>query len=89
MEQRFVRPAPRGTGIAGEPEVYARAIVRARILRRAGGVVPIDEILEKSGADPATLHVPDEYLEWGATTKLPSTRVDAPSVWDAVPGSTR
>ena len=89
MEQRFVRPAPRGTGIVGEPEVYARAIVRARILRRAGGVVPIDEIVEKSGADPGTLHVPEEYLDWGATTKLPSTRVDAPSVWEEAPGSRR
>ncbi|GAA1319407.1 thioesterase family protein [Leucobacter albus] len=81
MEQRFVRPAPAGSGIAGSPEVYARAIVRARILRRAGGVVPVEEIIAKSGADPQALQVPAEYLEWGETTKLPSTRADAPSVW--------
>lgn len=86
MEQRFVRPAPASSGIAGEPEIYARAIVRARILRRAGGVVAMSEIIEKSGVDPETLHVPAEYLEWGETTKLPSTRTDTPSVWEQTPG---
>lgn len=82
MEQRFVRPAPASSGIPGEPEIYARAIVRARILRRSGGVVPVSEILDKSGAEPTTLVVPEEYLAWGQATKLPSTRVDAPSEWD-------
>lgn len=89
MEQRFVRPAPASSGIAGQPEIYARAIVRARILRRAGGVVPMSEIVEKSGVDPNSLHVPAEYLEWGATTKLPSTRADTPSEWDETADGTR
>jgi hypothetical protein len=44
-------------------------------------VVPVAEILEKSGADPELLRVPEEVLEWGRATRLPSTRVDAPSVW--------
>ncbi|MBL3686933.1 thioesterase [Leucobacter zeae] len=77
MEQRFVRP-----DAEGRPEVYARAIVRARILRRSGGVVPIDELLEKSGADPEELRVPEEVLAWGASTRLPSLRDDALSVWE-------
>lgn len=81
MEQRFVRPAPSGSAIAGTPEVYARAIVRARILRRAGGVVPVDEFIEKCGAQDAAFDVPEEILAWGAATKLASTRVDAPSTW--------
>lgn len=81
MEQRFVRPAPAGTPIAGQPEIYARAFVRARILRKTGGVVPVAEIIEKSGVDPAALHVPDAVLEWGQATKMPSTRSDAPSTW--------
>ncbi len=81
LEQRFVRPAPRGTAIAGEPEIYARAIVRGRILRASGGVVPVAEIIEKSGARPEELGVPPEILEWGNSTRLPSTRQDAPSVW--------
>ena len=76
MEQRFVRPGP-----DRRPEVYARAVVRARILRRGGGVVPVAEIIEKSGADPETLVVPEELLAWGRTTRLPSTRDAAPSRW--------
>lgn len=76
MEQRFVRPDAQR-----RPDIYARAVVRARILRRSGGVVPVDEILEKSGADPAQLVVPDDVLEWGRTTRLPSTRTDAISDW--------
>lgn len=81
MEQRFVRPAPRSSGIAGRPEIYARAFVRARILRRAGGVVPVEEIIEKTGADPAQFSVPESVLAWGEATKLASTRTDAPSDW--------
>ncbi len=77
MEQRFVRPDAQR-----RPEVYARAFVRARILRRSGGVVPVAELLEKSGADPESLFVPAEVLEWGQMTKLPSTRADAPSIWE-------
>ncbi|WP_206427538.1 thioesterase family protein [Leucobacter chromiireducens] len=77
MEQRFVRP-----DAERRPDVHARAYVRARILRRAGGVVPIQEILEKSGANPEELRVPAEVLEWGQATRLPSTRDDATSVWE-------
>lgn len=77
MEQRFVRPDSKR-----RPEVYARAYVRARILRRSGGVVPVPELIEKSGADPQELFVPDEVLEWGQMTKLPSTRADAVSTWE-------
>lgn len=81
MEQRFVRPAPKSSGIPGEPEIYAQAFIRARMLRRAGGVVPVDEIVAKSGVDRTSLHVPDHILAWGESTKLASTRDDAPSTW--------
>jgi len=77
IEQRFVRPDAQR-----RPEIYARAYVRARILRRSGGVVPVAEVIEKSGADPASLVVPDHVLAWGQMSKLPSTRADATSVWD-------
>ncbi len=82
LEQRFVRPASRSSGIAGQPEIYAQAFVRGRILRRAGGVVPVDEIIDKSGVDRDALVIPDDVMDWGQSTKLPSTRVDAPSIWD-------
>lgn len=80
VEQRFVRPEASG-GQEGGQEVYARAIVRARILRRAGGVVPIAELIERTGADEAAFEVPEEILEWGRATRLPSTREPALSVW--------
>lgn len=76
VEQRFVRP-----DAAGGPEVYARAIVRARILRRAGGVVPIPELIDRTGAEESAFEVPEEILEWGRATRLPSTREPAVSVW--------
>lgn len=81
MEQRFVRPDR-----SGAPEIYAKAYVRARILRRStaqrpGGVVAVDEIIEKTGADRSAFRVPDEILAWGRSTRLPSTRDEAPSEW--------
>lgn len=63
-------------------EVYTRVIVRARILRRSGGVVPHSELF-------AALHRPDllpqleEWMpRWAQDVALPSTRVAAPSVWE-------
>ena len=77
MEQRFVRPDARR-----RPEVYARAVVRARILRRSGGTVPMSEVIERTGADPALLTVPADILEWAEAVRLPATRAEAPSVWE-------
>lgn len=77
IEQRFVRPDARR-----RPEVYARAIVRGRILRRAGGIVPVEEVIEKTGADRTAFSLPDDVLAWGRASRLPSTRDDALSVWE-------
>lgn len=76
MEQRFVRPDENK-----RPEIYACAHVRARILRRGGGVVPIAEIIEKSGANPEEFQLPEDIIAWGQATRLPSTRDDATSTW--------
>ena len=76
VEQRFVRP-----NSERKPEVYARAYVRARILRSSGGTVPVTEIIERTDADPDRLRVPKDVLAWGSSTKLPSTRAAALSVW--------
>ncbi|MGK0716552.1 thioesterase family protein [Leucobacter sp. W1153] len=76
IEQRFVRPDAQGS-----PEVYARAIVRGRILRRSGGVVPVAELIDKTGAGSAEFLVPEDILAWGQATRLPSTRAHAPSIW--------
>lgn len=77
LEQRFVRP-----DVKRRPEVHARAIVRARILRRAGGVVSVAEIIEQTGADPGGLVVPEDILAWGRQSRLPSLRDEAVSAWD-------
>ncbi len=62
-------------------EVYTRLIVRARFLRRSGGVVPHSELFE-------ALHRPDSLPDlaewmprWADDVALPSTRDAAPSVW--------
>lgn len=63
-------------------EVYAEMIVRARFLRQSGGLVPHEELF-------AELHRPDDLPplapwihEWAAASALPSTRAEAPSLWD-------
>jgi acyl-CoA thioesterase FadM len=62
-------------------EIYAEMIVRARFLRRSGGIVPHEELF-------AELHRPDTLpeldpwiVDWAAGSALPSTRAAAPSVW--------
>lgn len=62
-------------------EVFARAIVRARLLG-PGGPVPHDDLF-------AAVHVPeglpevDEWIHtWADAAALPSTRRPAPSIWD-------
>ena len=62
-------------------EVYAEMLVRARFLRRSGGIVPLEELF-------AEMHVPDDLPQpaewmhdWAAASALPSTRKPAPSVW--------
>lgn len=75
MEQRFVRP-----GANGDPEIYATGFIRARFLRRAGGTVPMSEIVEALGVTEA--HGIPEWLErWGTDVALPATKAEAPSVW--------
>jgi acyl-CoA thioesterase FadM len=72
IEQRFV--------VAGE--VYARLFVRGRFLKKSGGHVPMDELVELFGVPPHTVAVPDWVLHWGTESALPSTKQPAPSEWD-------
>lgn len=63
-------------------EVYTRAFIRARFLKKSGGTVGVDELLEAIGHDPARdLSVPDWLVQWGQDAALPSTRQSAPSLW--------
>jgi len=44
--------------------VHADAIVRARFLRRAGGSVDVDEVLEVAGPVPEGVEVPQWVADW-------------------------
>lgn len=70
LEQRFV--------VSGE--VYARAYIKARILKR-GGIVPMDELKSVAGEGPEVSRIPEWVLQWGRDAQLPSTKAAAPSEW--------
>ena len=62
-------------------EIYAKAFIRGRFLKRSGGVVPMHELLDAVGPVPAAASVPTWLHEWGQTTALPPTKAPAPSDW--------
>ncbi|GEM_PF-51028 len=63
-------------------EVYAEAIVRARFLRRTGGVVPMEELFEALHRPDDLPPLPEWVRAWAEGSRLPSTRRPAPSVWE-------
>lgn len=71
LEQRFV--------VGGE--IYARAFLQGRFLRRGAGVVPMAEIGAVVGIDIDAHPAPDWLHEWARAVALPSTRQAAPSDW--------
>lgn len=72
VEQRFV--------VNGE--IYAQAMTRGRFLRKTGGTVATDELAEILGVDVAAHPVPAWVREWADRVALPSTRAEAPSLWE-------
>jgi acyl-CoA thioesterase FadM len=72
IEQRFVV----------EGEIYARGIVKGRFIRRSGGVVGSADLQEITGIDTTSMPIPAWLAEWSQHVALPSTRREAPSVWD-------
>ncbi|MGH1526944.1 thioesterase family protein [Leifsonia sp. L25] len=52
-------------------EIYTQAFIRGRFLKRRGGVVTIDELLEAVGPSPTDVTVPEWLVEWGADAALP------------------
>lgn len=77
IEQRFVRPDAKR-----RPEIYAKAFVRGRFLKHAGGTVSPTELFEALDANPDDFTLPAEVRAWGESTKLPSRRDAATSVWE-------
>jgi len=62
-------------------EIYARAMIRARILRRTGGTVPHDELFAAVGRPEGLPDIEQWVHDWAAGSALPSTKRPAPSVW--------
>lgn len=62
-------------------EVYARAIVRARMLRRTGGTVSNEELFAAVGKPEGVPEIDAWVHDWAAASALPPVRVKAPSVW--------
>ena len=63
-------------------EVYTRAIVRSRMMRKSGGTLPHDELFAVIGAMDGMPEVEPWVRDWAAASRLPSTRASAPSVWE-------
>ncbi|MFV0373343.1 acyl-CoA thioesterase [Microbacterium sp.] len=63
-------------------EVYAEMIVRARFLRRSGGVLPMDELFAALGGRDDLPPLPEWVPAWVDGASLPSTKEPAPSVWE-------
>lgn len=72
MEQRFVR----------DGEICARGVIKARFLKKGGGLAPVPELVELFGLDPADHPLPEWIERWGSDVALPARREPAPSVWE-------
>lgn len=72
MEQRFVV----------DGEVYALGYIRGRFLKKSGGTVSMGELAEMLDVDLSAVTLPEWLAEWADDVALPSTRSEAPSVWE-------
>ena len=63
-------------------EVYARAIIRARMMKRSGGTLSHEELFTAVGRPEGIPEVEDWVHEWAAASALPPTRAEAPSIWN-------
>jgi acyl-CoA thioesterase FadM len=71
VEQRFVV----------DGEIYARAFVRGRFLKKSGGTVSLPELATALGVDLSELTLPEWLGRWADDVALPATREAAPSTW--------
>ena len=56
--------------------VYARAVVRARFLKKSGGAVARDELERLAGGFPDSLKVPDWVGAWAAASRVTETTAE-------------
>ena len=62
-------------------EIYARAIVRARMLRRTGGAVSNEELFAAVGHPEGVPEIDEWVHDWAAASSLPPVKKSAPSIW--------
>lgn len=73
IEQRFVRNG----------EIYAKAIMRGRFLKRSWGIVTPDEVMHDSGGWPGPdPELPKWVADWAKSVALPKGKEPAPSIWE-------
>ncbi|MCE7482706.1 MULTISPECIES: thioesterase family protein [Microbacterium] len=63
-------------------EIYAKAIIRARMLKRSGGTLSHQELFAAVGRPEGLPDVEAWVHEWATASALPSTRAVALSVWE-------
>ncbi len=71
FEQRFV----------AKGEIYAKAIVRIRFLKRPRGIVTPAEIIEVTGWSGERPILPKWVADWAKQSMLPRVKEPAPSLW--------
>lgn len=71
IEQRFV--------VKGE--IFARAFMCGRFLKKAGGTVSMAELADVLGVDTNEVTLPPWLARWADDVALPPTRAEAPSEW--------
>ncbi|MEN2738882.1 acyl-CoA thioesterase [Microbacterium sp. X-17] len=62
-------------------EVYARAIIRARMLKRSGGTLSHEELFAAVGRPDDLPDIAPWMHDWAAASALPPTKAPAPSLW--------
>lgn len=62
-------------------EIYARAIIRSRMLKRSGGTLSHEELFAAVGRPEGLPEVEQWMHDWANASALPPTRAEAPSVW--------
>lgn len=72
LEQRFVV----------DGEIYALGYIRGRFLKKSGGTVSLAELADMLNVDLGAVTLPVWLAEWADDVALPSTRSEAPSVWE-------
>mgnify|MGYP000269886781 FL=1 len=73
FEQRFV---------VGN-EIYTKAVVKIRFLKRTRGILSPDEVLAGTGDEVLVRpQLPEWVKTWNASTTLPKGKEPAPSTWN-------